>query len=304
MYARHPWGDGARPGAAADGADVVIVGLPYDGGVSFKRGAAEGPARLREISRTAALVTEEGRSISRLRIADIGDLVPDAPVHPYFETAAARLSALPRDAFVVGLGGDHSVSIPLHRAAAARWKEPFGIVHVDAHPDLFDEYHGDRYSHACPFRRAAEIPLVGPQRIVSLGIRSVDPGEVEYARRSGLRLFWAKEMARRGLADTVEEVAGRLAGLKRIFLDVDIDALDSSVAPGTGYPMAGGLSAREFFMLLELLFERLPIASMSLVEVAPPLDHNDMTSMLAMQGLYEIFGHVERRLPPTSRAAV
>lgn len=294
-HARRPWGGLAAPDADPQAADVVVVGLPYDGGVSFRRGAAEAPARLREISRTADAATEEGEIIRDLRVADAGDLPPSGPAHHYFETAAARLAALPADAFVLGLGGDHSVSVPLHRGAAGRWKEPFGIVHIDAHPDLFDVYAGDRLSHACPLRRAAEMPLVGPSRIVSLGIRSVGIEEVDYARRSGLRLITAREIARRGLDDVVAETAGRLSGLSRVYLDFDIDGLDSSVAPGTGYPAPGGFTAREFLTLLERLFGALPIRSMGIVEVAPPLDPNDMTSMMAVQTVLEVLGHLQRR---------
>jgi len=292
---RRAWGDLAAPDADPSAADLFLVGLPYDGGVSFRRGAAEAPARLREISRTADAATEEGVMIRDLRVVDLGDFPPAGPTHHYFETAAARLGDLPADAFVLGIGGDHSVSIPLHRAAAARWKEPFGIVHIDAHPDLFEEYAGDRLSHACPLRRAAEMPLVGPSRIVSLGIRSVGQVEIDYARRSGLRLVTAKEIHRRGLAEVASEVSQRLAGLKRIYLDVDIDGLDSSVAPGTGYPTPGGFTAREFFTLVDLLFDSLPIRSMGLVEVAPPLDPNDMTSMLAMQTIFEVMGRLQQR---------
>jgi agmatinase len=292
---RRAWGDLAAPDADPQTADLIVVGLPYDGGVSFRRGAAEAPARLREISRTADAATEEGEMIRSLRVADIGDLPPAGPAHHYFETTAARLGELPADAFVLGIGGDHSVSIPLHRAAAARWKEPFGIVHIDAHPDLFEVYAGDRLSHACPLRRAAEMALVGPSRIVSLGIRSVSAVEMDYARRSGLRLITAKEIHRRGLAEAAAETARLLSGLKRVYLDVDIDGLDSSVAPGTGYPTPGGFTAREFFTLLDLLFDALPIRSMGLVEVAPPLDPNDMTSMLALQTIFEVMGRLQRR---------
>ncbi len=299
---RRPWGDLAEAGADPAAADLIVLGLPYDGGVSFRRGAAEAPGRLREISRTADAATEDGEAIRALKVADLGDLAPSGPAHHYFETAAARLGDLPAEAFVLGIGGDHSVSVPLHRGAAGRWKEPFGIVHIDAHPDLFDVYAGDRLSHACPLRRAAEMPLVGPGRIVSLGIRSVGSEEVEYARRAGLRLVTAKEIARRGVRDVAAEVQERLRGVGRVYLDVDIDGLDSSVAPGTGYPTPGGFSAREFFDLLDLLFEGLPVSSMGLVEVAPPLDSNDMTSMLALMTVFEVMGHLQRRKRAAPRA--
>ena len=294
LYHRHPWGDLARPGADPSEADLLMVGLPFDGAVSFRRGAAEGPARLRDLSRTASAATEDGEAIRDIRVADIGDLPPSGPTPHYFETAAATLAALPPDAFVLGLGGDHSVSVPLHRGAAGRWREPFGIVHVDAHPDLFDVYEGDRFSHACPLRRAAEIPSVGPRHIVSLGIRSCDPVEADYARQAGLRLITAKEIDRRGLEGVVDEVTERMAGLRSIYLDLDIDGLDSSVAPGTGYPTPGGFSAREFFTLLDLLFDALPIRSMGMVEIAPPLDSNDMTSMMGVQTIFEVMGHLQR----------
>ena len=193
---RHPWGGLLENAVDPELADLVIVGLPYDGGVSFRRGAAAGPARVRQVSTLGSAVTEDGMILRDLKIADLGDLEPSEPTHAYFEAVASRLSKLPKESFLIGLGGDHSVSVPLHRSVAQRWGEPFGIVHIDAHPDLFEIYAGDRLSHACPLRRAAELSHVGPERIISLGIRSVCDVEVEYASRAGLRMITAKERER------------------------------------------------------------------------------------------------------------
>lgn len=292
---RHSWGGLLENAVDPEQADLVIVGLPYDGGVSYRRGAAEGPARVRMVSTLGSAATEDGLLLGDLKIADLGDLEPTEPTHAYFEDVASRLSKLPKESFLIGLGGDHSVSVPLHRSVAKRWGEPFGIVHIDAHPDLFEIYADDRLSHACPLRRAAELSHVGPERIVSLCIRSMCDVEVEYASRVGLRLITAKEMARRDLGDVVGEVAERLSGLSRIYLDIDIDALDPSVAPGTGYPEPGGLSSREFLTLIERLFDALPIRSMGLVEIAPPLDVNDLTSFVGMRTIFEVMGHLQRR---------
>jgi agmatinase len=296
---RHPWGDLADP-ARTDPADLTILGIPYDGGVGFRAGAAQAPARLREISTSSALVSEEGHVVDKahFRVRDAGDVPPplDAGGQPdgseaarvaYFERVQAVARRAMESGFVVSIGGDHSVHIPLARAFAQAHPEGYGTVLLDAHPDLFDTYEGSKTSHACPLRRALETGALRPEHLLILGLRSYNPVEVDFMKEAGIRFVPARELQRRGVEAAVELARERLRGLEAVYLTVDIDVADPSCAPGTGYPVAGGLLSRELIDLTRGLVEALPVRAMDLVEVAPPLDPAGITEWLALQLIFE-----------------
>jgi len=307
MIFRHPWGDLADPARTA-GADVAVLGIPYDGGVGFRAGAAQAPARLRAISTSSALVSEEGYVVDkeRFHVRDAGDVAP--PRDPngqqdgseearvaYFERVEAAATAEMRTAFLLAIGGDHSVHIPLARAFAARHPAGHGTVLLDAHPDLFDVYEGSKTSHACPLRRALETGALRAEHLLVLGTRSYNPVEITFMREAGIRFVPARELQRMGMEAAVSLAQERLAGVPAVYLTVDIDVADPSCAPGTGYPVAGGLLSRELIDLTRGLVEALPVQAMDLVEVAPPLDPGGVTEWLALQLIFESFAALARK---------
>jgi agmatinase len=309
MIFRHPWGDLADP-AATKGADLAILGIPYDGGVGFRAGAAQAPARLRAISSSSALVSEEGYVVekTRFRIRDAGD-VP-APLGAdgkqdgsetarvaYFERVQAAAEHEMQSAFLLAIGGDHSVHIPLSRAFAATHPQGYGTVLLDAHPDLFDVYEGSPTSHACPLRRALETGALRPEHLLILGTRSYNPVEIAFMKEAGIRFVPARELQRMGVEAAVALARERLAGVPAVYLTLDIDVADPSCASGTGYPVAGGLVSRELIDLTRGLVEALPVRAMDLVEVAPPLDPGGATEWLALQLIFECVAVLARRKP-------
>src|SRR2546426_2943472 len=168
MTPRYPWGGLAEPNLELPH-DAVILGIPYDGGACWRGGSDEAPRRLREISATSPAVSEEGYMVEPglLRLRDAGDVMPDGQggAQAYFarvEKAAAQIFKIAamagRNSFLVSIGGDHSVSIPLVRGFAGGFSEGFGLISLDAHPDLFDTYDGSPLSSACPMRRAPRAP--------------------------------------------------------------------------------------------------------------------------------------------------
>jgi agmatinase len=299
VIARAPWGGLARDGQGPP--DVVLLGVPFDGSACWRAGAAEAPARLRAISDNSPAVSDEGDLVdpSRFLVRDLGDLAPDgAPVEQYFgrvEAAARAAADAHPSAFLLALGGDHSVTTPLVRAFAAASDRPFGLVHLDAHPDLFDTYEGSKLSNACPVRRALETGRLAPEHLLIVGTRSYNAVELDFMRARNIRYLPAREVDRRG-ADTVAALAReRLAGLERVYLTLDIDVADPGCAPGTGAPVAGGLSSRQLLDLVRGLHESLPIAAMDLVEIAPPLDPTDATLFLGLQVIFETFAVLARK---------
>jgi agmatinase len=309
MIQRAPWGGLAlsrrEPSTAVD---VTLVGLPYDGAACWRKGAAEAPARLREISTTSPAISEEGFVVDpeRFRVRDIGDVDPEPEAGPgdgneersrrqYLERVESRAREVEAAgaSFLLALGGDHSVTIPLVRAFDS--SGPFGLVVLDAHPDLFDLYEGSRLSHACPMRRALEGQNLDPEHLLILGTRSYNQVELDFMHEHGVRFVPAREVAHRGAESVVEDVRSRLAGVTRVYLSLDIDVADPACAPGTGAPVAGGLSARQTLDLVKGLMEELPVGGMDLVEVAPMLDPTGATVFLALQIVFETFAVLARK---------
>jgi agmatinase len=195
------------------------------------------------------------------------------------------------------LGGDHSVSIPLMRACDRAWQGPFGVLHFDAHPDLFDIYEGHRWSHACTERRALELPGLAPDRLVFVGLRSIASEEWEYLQaHPEIRAYTARECYRRGMEAVAGEVVKSLEDVASVYITVDIDGLDPACAPGTGYAEGGGPSTRDLLELIRPVCRELPVRAMDVVEVAPHLDHADITSFAALKVIYEAWWGTQQRL--------
>jgi agmatinase len=300
MITRAPWG-GLATGAKGP-PDVLILGVPYDGSACWRAGAAEAPRRLREISATSPAVSEMGELIDPdgFLVRDLGDVAVEGNPTPeaYFpavQRAARRAMTDEHTPFVLSLGGDHSVTAPLVRAFASVTDEPFGIVHLDAHPDLFDTYDGSPLSNACPMRRALETGRLAPEHLLILGTRSYNPVELDFMREHGIRFVPARELDRSGMDAAVTLAQARLAGVGRVYLTLDIDVADPGCAPGTGAPVAGGLSSRQLLDLTRGLLEALPVKAMDIVEIAPPLDPTDATLFLGLQLVFETFAVQARR---------
>jgi len=324
---RHHWGGLAVPGLDLPH-DVVILGLPYDAGACWRGGASLAPRRLREISGTSPAISEEGYVVdpALLRLRDAGDVAPEAestlsamaaPVgakadavrQAYFarvEDAVVQIfktaAMAGRDSFLLSIGGDHSVSIPLVRGFASRFPEGFGLVSLDAHPDLFDRYEGSPLSNACPMRRALDDGRLKPENLLILGTRSYNQVELEFMQEKEIRFVPAREIERIGIRGAIELARERMAGVGNIYLSIDIDVADPSCAPGTGAPVAGGLSSRQLLDLTRGLLHHLPVRAMDLVEIAPPLDPTDATLFLALQIAFETFAVLAEKRKPKSRS--
>jgi agmatinase len=288
---RQPWS-----GLATDAADapVGVLGIPFDNAVSFRKGAAQAPARIRENTRYVAPITEEGQILRDIRVRDYGDVERDLDWERYFATVTERALTVLKHPFALFIGGDHSVTIPLAQAFSQTVDAAFGVIHIDAHTDLMDTYEGHRWSHACTERRVLEYPHMADKQLVFCGIRSWVAEELDFlAAHPGINVHTARSMSQRGVEAVAVDVIGQLRGLKHIYLTLDIDSLDPAFAPGTGTPEAGGLTTRELLELLRLLFAALPIRAMDVVEVSPPLDYSDITSIAALKVLYEVFGWLQ-----------
>jgi len=283
--------DGLKPwaglaGAAIETADVVLAGIPYDGSAVYRRGAALAPARIRELSAVMPPVTEDGKPLDGLKVHDLGDVEIEGQIESGWAKAAERLAMVPPGALLTVLGGDHCTAIAT-LAAQARRHPDLAVLWVDAHPDLCDFSRGGRWTCGCAMRRALDVSGIGPARVVIAGGRDYDPEELEFIRARGMLLVSAQELAAgNGAARTI---ADALAG-KSVHVSLDIDVLDPANAPGTEIPSAGGLSTRQALDLLHVATADSRLVGLDLVEVSPPFDQGDITTLAALKLIFEFWG--------------
>ena len=271
-----------------------MLGAPFDGAATFRAGARFGPAAIREASLLLRPYNETlgVDAFATVQVADAGD-APATPIgveeaHNAIERAAAGV--VEAGGRVLGLGGDHSVSLPLLRATAAR-HGPLSLLQLDAHTDTWDSYFGSRYTHGTIFRRALEEGVIEPASSVQIGLRGslYGPGDSADNRELGFTTLPARELDRVGVDGALELAAAHLRS--PLYVTVDIDVLDPAFAPGTGTPEAGGLTSRELLALLDgLAGLGLSLAGADVVEVAPPYDPAGATAVAAANAAYELVG--------------
>ncbi len=272
-------------------ADIVIAGVPFDSGVSYRPGARFGPAHVRASSKLLRPYNPAAgvSPFAQLQAADAGDIA----VNPFDITdAIGQIEAGARTLTVGGarlltIGGDHTIALPLLRVAAQR-HGPVAVLHFDAHLDTWDTYFGASYTHGTPFRRASDEGLIDREHSVHVGIRGPLYAESDLADDSvlGFQVISCPEIESAGLAGLLERMHARLGG-RPVYVSLDIDVLDPAHAPGTGTPEAGGLSARELLAALRSL-SAVTLVGADIVEVAPAYDHAEITGIAAAHAAFEL----------------
>lgn len=274
-----------------DEADVGILGVPFDAGVSYRPGARFGPGHVRESSRLLRGFNPEqdAEPFAVQRVVDLGDL----GVNPFDIDAA--ISEIERGARIateqVGrlavIGGDHTIALPLLRAHHARHGS-IAVVHFDAHLDTWDTYFGAPYTHGTPFLRAAEEGLLAQGHCVHVGTRGPLYSRADLPRDAdaGFSVITSMDVDALRWGGVVEQIR-QVTGGAPIYLSIDIDVLDPAFAPGTGTPEAGGITSRELLSIIRGMRD-LPIVGMDVVEVAPAYDHAQITGVAAAHAIYEV----------------
>ncbi len=272
-------------------ADIAVVGIPFDSGVSYRPGARFGPAHVRESSRLLRPYNpvQDVSPFAELQVADAGDIA----VNPFsIDEAVAEIEARADELTAGGtrlltIGGDHTIALPLLRSVA-KHHGPVAVVHFDAHLDTWDTYFDAPVTHGTPFRRASEEGLIDLTASLHVGIRGplYDRGDLEDDSRLGFSIIASHEIERTGPAAAIDRLHARL-GDRPVYVSVDIDVLDPAHAPGTGTPEAGGLTSRELLEFLRALREH-RIVGADVVEVAPAYDHAQLTGIAASHVAYEL----------------
>ena len=271
-------------------ADIGMFGVPYDGALTNRAGTRHGPREVRNQSSLMRAVNHATR-INPFELAQIRDM-GDVPFTRMFEVEASHNEIeafanmlLEGEVMPFAIGGDHSISLPLLRAIA---KEPVGLIHVDAHADTTDSFQGSKFNHGAPFRRAVEEGLIDPTKTIQIGIRGTQNTSDgwDFSVASGMRVVFCEEFHEKGPAAVAAE-AKALLGDMPVYLTYDIDSLDPVYAPGTGTPEIGGMTTHQAQVLLRGLRD-LNYVGADLVEVSPPFDVGDVTSLAGAALAYEI----------------
>ena len=265
--------------------------MPFDSGVSYRPGARFGPAAVREASRLLRPYHPEldVSPFAEMQVVDAGDIA----VNPFnigeaIETLQQEAEALTANGTrLVTVGGDHTIALPLLRAAAKK-HGPVALLHFDAHLDTWDTYFGEPYTHGTPFRRASEEGILDTSALSHVGTRGPLYGkrDLEEDRRLGFGIVTSGDVMRRGVTETVDALRQRI-GDRPLYVSVDIDVLDPAHAPGTGTPEAGGMTSRELLEILRGLRD-LNLVGADVVELAPAYDHAEITAIAASHVAYDL----------------
>jgi agmatinase len=290
------------------GADVAIVGAPFDEGVSNRPGARFGPRAIRLVDNFAESPPARPHMLlgvdpfAELRVVDYGDAecVPAGLQQSHAAVERAVLDILEADAVPIVLGGDHSVAYPNLVAMAKRHgRGSVGVIQFDTHADTADIVWGVRLSHGTPMRLAVDEGWIRGDHFIQVGLRGYWPhaAEFDWMRTVGMRWHTIYEIEERGMGAVVDTVVAeareRLPEL--VYLIVDVDVLDPGWAPGTGTPEPGGLLPRELLTAVRRLCHELPIAGMEVVEVSPPYDPASVTALVAHRCVTEALSGIALR---------
>lgn len=278
-------------------ADVAILGVPFDSGVSYRPGARFGPGHIRNSSKLLRPYhpAHDTHPFGVQQVADAGDVA----VNPFDLTEAigtieAAVTTVRADgAAVLTLGGDHTIALPILRSLY-RDHGPLAVLHFDAHLDTWDTYFGAPYTHGTPFRRAGEEGLLDPERCQHMGIRGplYAATDLEDDATIGFSIVSADDFETDGVPAAVDRMRRRL-GDGPVYVSIDIDVLDPAHAPGTGTPEAGGLTSRELLHTLRGLVG-CNVVGADIVEVAPAYDHAEITGIAAAHVAYELLSVLAR----------
>ena len=262
--------------------DIAVLGIPFDKNSSFRKGPALAPAQICEalFSESTNMWTEKGINLGEMSgWKAFNDLViSDLDTQTAFATIESAIhDLLKKNARVIALGGDHSITYPIIKAYGKEYSN-LSILQLDAHPDLYDELNHNRYSHACQFARIMEENLV--QRLVQVGVRSITGHQREQAKRFNVEIIEMIEKTR----------INELTFTGPVYLSMDMDCLDPAFAPGVSHHEPGGMSTREVIEIIQNLKGNLVGAD--IVELNPERDPLKITGMVAGKLLKEILGRM------------
>ena len=291
--------------------DVAILGVPFDSGVTYRSGARFGPRGVRAASMLVRPYNPATNTypFRDLQVCDAGN-VACTPFNnkSALEQIEAHASALierfeEKAVKLVAIGGDHLIALPLLRATSKEWGK-LSLIHFDAHLDTFGPYFGENETHGTPFRNAAEEGLFEEDTSIHVGIRGpcYSADDFQADKELGFKVIHCRELQRKGVDEIIQRILARVGSKSRpVYVSVDIDVLDPAFAPGTGTPEVGGMTSRELLEILRGIGKELNIVGADVVEVSPPYDHAEISSLAASSIVFEFITAMAARAGRTQK---
>ena len=292
--------------------NVAVVGVPHDSGTTYRPGTRFGPQGIRRIS---ALYTPYNYEMcvdlrEQITLCDVGDIftIPANNEKSFDQISKGIAHIFASGAFPIILGGDHSIGFPTVRGVCRHLGDKkVGIIHFDRHVDT-QEIDLDERMHTCPWFHATNMANAPAKNLVQLGIGGwqVPREGVKVCRERGTNVLTVTDITEMGLEAAAQFAIERATdGTDCVYISFDIDCIDAGFVPGTGWPEPGGLLPREALKLLELIVRNVPVCGLEVVEVSPPYDISDMTSLMATRVICDTMAHlvVSGQLPRKGKPA-
>lgn len=280
-------------GSELKGADVAVFGVPFDTGTSFRPGARFGPAAIRDesiILKPYCPLTDVN-IVENISVLDYGDIdtVPGYLDDSYTKIEEGMTKISEAGVIPLGMGGDHSITLPLLRGLTKVNGGPVALLHFDAHSDTISDYFGRDYNHGTSFYWAIEEGLIKPEHSIQVGIRGplYSKDILDYPKNKGVEIITGPQLHDMGLREAIKSIRNRISG-QPVYVSFDIDFLDAAYAPGTGTPEVGGFTTHQALQLMVGSCLGMNLKGMDLVEVMPDQDNAGITA-LAGASLMHVF---------------
>ncbi|MHA1267532.1 MAG: agmatinase [Candidatus Helarchaeota archaeon] len=280
--------------------DFVLIGIPSEiTNTSPRSGTKEGPHAIRKAFNYFSLLTEQGFDVFKKKIFDIGDIqvypsLLEETIASIEEIISLVLNVHPSSPPIpIILGGDHFITYPIIRSILQVITEPIGIIVFDAHVDSYDKWlYKERFMHCTVFHRILELSTITSNSILFIGTRDVDYEEAEFLKQNAVSPLYAHSLSSEDLKPELTKAFQKFKDQKitKVYISLDIDVLDPSTAPGTGYPIPGGLTYRQLWHALQLIPTFFKVIGLDVVEVCPPFDSSEITSITAARLITEFIG--------------
>ncbi|MFX1392373.1 MAG: arginase family protein [Promethearchaeota archaeon] len=285
--------------------DFVIFGIPWDYLTSINSpNSAMAPNKIREISDNLSLTTEMGFNITNLQAVDIGNvIIEEKDIDRNLKKImnfVQNIYEQKKEAILVMIGGDHFCTYPVIKIVGEHnnEKNKFGVLIFDTHLDFYSKFDKGIYSHATLSHRIFDLEFINDKNFLIVGTRDIDIPELNNAKKANISHFDAFLLSELGLKKFIKKVIYffNQSNIENLYVSIDIDAIDPSNAPGTGFAVPGGLSYREIWLILKEISKNFNILGFDVVEIAPNLDlPNNMTSMLAAKLIVEFMSFIANK---------
>jgi len=282
--------------------EFVIFGIPWDYLTSIPQSSSSlAPDKIRDVSINLGLTTERGYEIPKLKVVDIGN-VKIEPTEiknnlSEIENFIKEIYKQNEKVIPIMIGGDHFCSFPVIKAVGdnLKKKSDFGVLIFDAHLDLYNKYDKGEYSHATIAHRVYDLEYINNKNLIIVGTRDIDIPEMKIADNENIFHMDAYRLMEEGMDNYINNIVGyfQYSNVKEIYVSIDIDVFDPSIAPGTGYAIPGGFSYREIWKILKEITKKFNILALDLVEVSPNLDlKNYLTCNLGAKLIIEFISFI------------